>query len=184
MGLLGNWDVVAFDEVASLEMSDSTVIQMLKDYMESGSFARGREVIPAEASTVFIGNTSRPHTDLVRTAHLFADLPKAMVDPAFLDRLHFYLPGWEAPKLEPRLFTDHYGFVADYLSEAFRRLRKRTFVNAIDAEFTFGPHLAQRDVKAVRKTVSGLLKSSIRTASGAGPSSASTSSGQWKADGE
>jgi ATP-dependent Lon protease len=158
VGLLGNWDVVAFDEVAALEMSDSTVVQMLKDYMESGSFARGREEIPAEASTVFIGNTSRPHTELVRTAHLFADLPKAMVDPAFLDRLHFYLPGWEAPKLEPRLFTDHYGFVSDYLSEAFRQLRKRTFVNAIDAEFVLGPHLAQRDVKAVRKTVSGLLK--------------------------
>jgi ATP-dependent Lon protease len=158
VGLLGNWDVVAFDEVAALEMSDSAVITMLKDYMDSGSFARGREVIPAEASTVFIGNTSRPHTELVRTAHLFADLPKAMVDPAFLDRLHFYLPGWEAPKLEPRLFTDHYGFVSDYLSEAFRQLRKRTFVSAIDAEFTLGPHLAERDVKAVRKTVSGLLK--------------------------
>lgn len=158
VGLLGNWDVVAFDEVASLEMSDSTVIQMLKDYMESGSFARGREEIPAEASTVFVGNTSRPHTELVRTAHLFADLPKAMVDPAFLDRMHFYLPGWEVPKLEPRLFTDHYGFVSDFLSEAFRQLRKRTFVNAIDGEFSLGPHLAQRDVKGVRKTVSGLLK--------------------------
>ncbi len=158
VGLLGNWDVVAFDEVASLEMSDLTVIQMLKDYMESGSFARGREEIPAEASTVFVGNTSKPHTDLVRTAHLFADLPKAMVDPAFLDRMHFYLPGWEAPKLEPRLFSDHYGFVSDFLAEAFRQMRKRTFVNAIDSEFTLGPHLAQRDVKAVRKTVSGLLK--------------------------
>lgn len=158
LGLLGNWDVVAFDEVASLEMSDSTVIQMLKDYMESGSFARGREEIPAEASTVFVGNTSKPHTELVRTAHLFADLPKAMIDPAFLDRMHFYLPGWEAPKLEPRLFTDHYGFVSDFLAEAFRQLRKRTFVNAIDSEFVLGPHLAQRDVKAVRKTVSALLK--------------------------
>jgi len=158
VGLLGNWDVVAFDEVASLELSDSTVIQMLKDYMESGSFARGRDEIVAEASTVFIGNTSRPHTELVRDAHLFADLPKAMIDPAFLDRMHFYLPGWEAPKLEAQLFTDHYGFVSDYLSEAMRQLRKRTFVNAIDAEFGLGPHLAQRDSKAVRKSVSGLLK--------------------------
>jgi len=158
VGLLGNWDVVAFDEVVSLELSDSTVVQMLKDYMESGSFARGRDVVAAEASTVFVGNTSRPHTELVRDAHLFADLPKAMIDPAFLDRLHFYLPGWEVPKLEPQLFTDHYGFVSDYLSEAMRQLRKRTFVNAIDAEFALGPHLAQRDAKAVRKTVSGLLK--------------------------
>lgn len=126
--------------------------------MESGSFARGRAVVVAEASTVFIGNTSRPHTELVRDAHLFADLPKAMIDPAFLDRMHFYLPGWEVPKLEPQLFTDHYGFVSDYLSEAMRQLRKRTFVNAVDAEFALGPHLAQRDAKAVRKTVSGLLK--------------------------
>jgi ATP-dependent Lon protease len=158
VGLLGNWDVVAFDEVASLELSDSTVIQMLKDYMESGSFARGRDEIVAEASTVFIGNTSKAHTELVRDAHLFADLPKAMIDPAFLDRMHFYLPGWEAPKLEAQLFTNHYGFVSDYLSEAMRQLRKRTFVNALDAEFGLGPHLAQRDSKAVRKTVSGLLK--------------------------
>lgn len=158
IGLLGLWDVVAFDEVAGLELSDSSVVQMLKDYMESGSFARGREEIVAEASTVFVGNTSKPHTELVRHAHLFADLPKAMIDPAFLDRMHFYLPGWEAPKLEPQLFTDHYGFVSDYLSEAMRQLRKRTYVNALDAEFALGPHLAQRDVKAVRKTVSGLLK--------------------------
>jgi ATP-dependent Lon protease len=95
---------------------------------------------------------------LVRDAHLFADLPRAMIDPAFLDRMHYYLPGWEAPKLEPQLFTDHYGFVSDFLSEAMRQLRKRTFVSAIDAEFALGPHLAQRDSRAVRKTVSGLLK--------------------------
>ena len=120
IGLLGMWDVVAFDEVAGLEMSDSTVINMLKDYMESGSFARGKEETPAEASVVFIGNTSKPHQELVRTAHLFADLPKAMIDPAFLDRLHYYLPGWEAPKLEQRLFTGHFGLVSDYLAEALR----------------------------------------------------------------
>ena len=96
VGLLGMWDVVAFDEVAGLEMSDSTVVNMLKDYMESGSFARGKEEVPTEASIVFIGNTSKPHQELVRSAHLFADLPKAMIDPAFLDRLHYYLPGWES----------------------------------------------------------------------------------------
>jgi ATP-dependent Lon protease len=158
IGLLGVWDVVAFDEVAGLEMSDSTVINMLKDYMESGSFARGKEEVPAEASTVFIGNTSKPPQDLLRHSHLFADLPKAMVDPAFLDRLHFYLPGWEAPKLEKRLFTDHYGFVSDYLAEAIRELRKTSYVRAIDAEFALGTHLSARDERAVRKTVSGLLK--------------------------
>ncbi len=158
IGLLGMWDVVAFDEVAGLEMSDSTVINMLKDYMESGSFARGKEETPAEASVVFIGNTSKPHQELVRTAHLFADLPKAMIDPAFLDRLHYYLPGWEIPKLEQRLFTGHFGLVSDYLAEALRQLRKQTFVRAIDEDFALGAHLSARDEKAVRKTVSGLLK--------------------------
>ena len=158
VGLLGTWDVVAFDEVAGLQMSDTTVVNMLKDFMESGSFARGKEEIPAEASIVFIGNTSKPHEELVRTAHLFADLPAGMIDPAFLDRLHFYLPGWEAPKLEKKLFTDHFGFVSDYFAEALRQMRKQTFVRALDADFTLGSHLAARDEKAVRKTVSGLLK--------------------------
>lgn len=158
MGLLGNWDVVAFDEVAGLQMSDSTVVNMLKDYMESGSFARGKEEVPAEASIVLVGNTSRPHTELVRVAHLFADLPPTMVDPAFLDRLHYYLPGWEAPKLESSLFTSHFGFVSDYFAEALRRGRKTSHVRAIDDEFALGPHLSARDEKATRKTVSGLLK--------------------------
>ena len=158
VGLLGTWDVVTFDEVAGLQMSESAVVNMLKDYMESGSFARGKEEVPAEASVVMIGNTSKPHTELVRTAHLFADLPPAMVDPAFLDRLHYYLPGWEAPKLETRLFTNHFGFVSDYFAEAMRQVRKQSFVRAIDDEFAFGAHLSARDEKAVRKTVSGLLK--------------------------
>ena len=158
VGLLGTWDVVAFDEVAGLQMSDSTVVNMLKDYMESGSFARGKEEVPAEASVVLVGNTSRPHADLVREAHLFADLPSTMIDPAFLDRLHFYLPGWELPKLETRLFTGHFGFVSDYFAEALRQVRKQSFVRAIDDEFKLGPDLSARDEKAVRKTVSGLLK--------------------------
>lgn len=158
VGLLGHWDVVAFDEVAALELSDSTVVQMLKDYMESGSFARGRDEIPAEASTVFVGNTSASTEDLLRTGHLFSDLPKAMIDTAFLDRLHYYLPGWETPKLERRLFTDHYGFVSDYFAEALRQLRKRSYAGVLDEEFALGSHLSARDEKAVRKTVSGLLK--------------------------
>ena len=158
VGLLGTWDVVAFDEVAGLQMSDSTVINMLKDYMESGSFARGKDEIPAEASVVLVGNTSKAHEELVRTGHLFADLPPSMIDPAFLDRLHYYLPGWEAPKLEKRLFTDHFGFVSDYFAEALRQMRKQAFVRAIDSDFALGSHLAARDEKAVRKTVSGLLK--------------------------
>jgi len=158
VGLLGHWDVVAFDEVAALELSDSTVVQMLKDYMESGSFARGRDEIPAEASTVFVGNTSAATEELLQRGHLFADLPRAMIDTAFLDRLHFYLPGWEAPKLDRRLFTDHYGFVSDYFAEALRQLRKQSFVTALDEEFALGDQLSARDEKAVRKTVSGYLK--------------------------
>jgi ATP-dependent Lon protease len=158
VGLLGTWDVVTFDEVAGLQMSESAVVNMLKDYMESGSFARGKEEVPAEASVVLIGNTSRPHADLVRAAHLFADLPAGMIDPAFLDRLHFYLPGWEAPKLETRLFTNHFGFVSDYFAEAMRQLRKYGQTQAIDAEFALGAHLSARDEKSVRKTVAGLLK--------------------------
>lgn len=158
VGLLGSWDAVAFDEVAGLEMSDSTVVNMLKDYMQSGSFARGKEEMPAEASIVLIGNTSKPHQELVRTAHLFADLPQAMIDPAFIDRLNFYLPGWEVPKLERRLFTDHYGFVSDYLAEALRQLRKQSFSNAFDQDFALGDHLSDRDERSVRRTVSGLLK--------------------------
>jgi ATP-dependent Lon protease len=158
VGLVGTWDVIAFDEVAGIEYSDSTVAQTLKDYMESGSFARGKDVIPAEASIVFIGNTSKPAQELIRSAHLFADLPKAMIDPAFLDRIHFYLPGWEAPKLEQRLFTGHYGFVSDYLAEALRELRKQSYADAIDQEFALGSHLSARDERAVRKTTSAFLK--------------------------
>jgi ATP-dependent Lon protease len=158
IGLIGTWDVVAFDEVAGIEFSDSTVVQILKDYMESGSFARGKEEMPAEASLVFLGNTSKPHEELVRHAHLFADLPKAMIDPAFLDRVHFYLPGWETPKMEQAFFSSHYGFVSDYLAEALRELRRRSDVRAVDDEFALGAHFSARDEKAVRKTVSGLLK--------------------------
>jgi len=158
VGLLGRWDVVAFDEVAALQLSDSTVVQMLKDYMESGSFARGKEETPAEASVVLVGNTSKATDQLVREGHLFTDLPKAMIDPAFLDRLHFYLPGWEVPKLDRTLFTDRYGFVSDYFAEALRQLRKENYVGALDEEFALGSALSARDEKAVRKTVSGLLK--------------------------
>ena len=148
VGLLGTWDVVTFDEVASLQMSESAVVNMLKDYMESGSFARGKEEVPAEASVVLIGNTSRPHTELVRTGHLFADLPPAMIDPAFLDRLHYYLPGWEVPKLEARLFTNHFGFVSDYFAEALRQARKQSFVRALDDEFGLGALCSRRESSA------------------------------------
>jgi ATP-dependent Lon protease len=158
VGLVGTWDVVAFDEVGGIQFSDPTVVQIMKDYMESGSFARGKQEIPAEASMVFLGNTSKATQQLVRDAHLFADLPKAMIDPAFLDRIHFYLPGWETPKMQNDLLSNNYGFVSDYLAAALRELRKQSFARALDAEFALGPHLNTRDEKAVRKTLSGMLK--------------------------
>lgn len=158
VGLVGLWDVVAFDEVAGVRFSDPTGVQILKDYMESGSFSRGREEIPAEASLVFVGNLDQPVEVLTRTSHLFQPLPDPLRDMAFIDRLHFYLPGWETPKMHTQFFTKHYGFVVDYLAEAFRELRKRNYGDLIDRYWEFGDHLNARDVKAVRKTVSGLVK--------------------------
>jgi ATP-dependent Lon protease len=157
-GLIPTWDVVAFDEVAGIQFTDATAVQVLKDYMESGSYSRGRDETPAEASMVYLGNTDLPPDVLVKTSHLFADLPKAMIDAAFLDRLHYYLPGWEVPKMEQRFFTSHYGLVSDYLAEALRQLRKTSFSDAVTRDFSFGAHLNARDEKAVKKTVSGLLK--------------------------
>lgn len=159
MGLVGLWDVVAFDEVAGIQFSDKSAIQILKDYMESGSFSRGREELTAEASMVFLGNINQPIEVLIRTSHLFAPLPDAMRDDmAFIDRIHYYLPGWEVPKMAGTLFTEGYGFVVDYLAEAFRELRKQNATDIIDAHYSLGSHLNTRDAKAVRKTVSGLVK--------------------------
>lgn len=158
VGLVGLWDVVAFDEVAGIQFSDKTAIQILKDYMESGSFSRGREEIVAEASMVFAGNINQPVDVLVRTGTLFQPLPDEMQDMALIDRLHFYLPGWEMPKMRNEFFTDHYGFVVDYLAEALRELRRQNFTEIIDRHFTLGSHLNTRDARAVRRTVSGLVK--------------------------
>ncbi|MFT4040318.1 MAG: protease Lon-related BREX system protein BrxL [Thermomicrobiales bacterium] len=158
MGLVGLWDVVAFDEVAGIEFGDQTAVQILKDYMESGSFSRGKEELVAQASLVFVGNINQPVEVLARTQHLFAPLPAAMQDMALIDRFHCYLPGWESPKLSNDLFTQHYGFVVDYLAEAFRELRKHNFSEVIDAHFMLGSHLNTRDARAVRKTVAGLVK--------------------------
>ena len=128
----------------------------MKDYMESGSFARGREELPAEASMVFLGNLNEPPERLVRKGHLFVNLPDAMIDAAFLDRMHFYLPGWDTPKMEQRYFSDNYGFISDYLAEALRASRRQNYSGAVDEEFAFGEHLNARDERAVRKTVSGV----------------------------
>jgi len=158
VGLVGMWDVVAFDEVAGISFRDRTAIQILKDYMESGSFSRGREELVAEASMVFNGNINQPVDVLVRAGTLFQPLPEDMQDMALIDRLHFYLPGWEMPKMRNEFFTDHYGFVIDYLAEALRELRRQNYTDAFDRYFSLGSDLNTRDARAVRRTVSGLVK--------------------------
>lgn len=159
IGLVGMWDCVAFDEVAGITFKDKDGIQIMKDYMASGSFARGKEEKNANASMVFVGNINQSVEVLLKTSHLFEPFPKEMAnDSAFFDRMHFYLPGWEIPKMRPELITDEYGFITDYLSEFFREMRKRTFSDSLDKYFKLGNNLNQRDVIAVRKTVSGLVK--------------------------
>ena len=159
MGLVGIWDAIAFDEVADLQKMQKEVVTTLKTYCESGTFARGKDALTGRASVAMFGNTNQPVDVMVRSSHLFMPMPEVIrEDMAFLDRLHFYIPGWEIPKMRVEYFTDHYGFVVDYLAEALRELRKHNFTEAIDRHFSLGSHLNARDVKAVRKTVSGLVK--------------------------
>lgn len=158
VGLVGLWDVVAFDEVAGISFKDHDGVQIMKDYMASGSFSRGRESINTSASMVFIGNINQSVESLVKTSHLLAPFPDAMIDSAFFDRFHAYVPGWEIPKMRPEFFTNQYGLITDYLAEWLREMRKRSFSDAIDRYFKLGNNLNQRDTIAVRRTVSGLLK--------------------------
>jgi ATP-dependent Lon protease len=158
IGLVGLWDVVAFDEVAGISFKDKDGVQIMKDYMASGSFARGRDAINAYASMVFVGNLNQPVDTLVKTGHLFAPFPETMIDSAFFDRFHAYVPGWEIPKMRPEFFTNQYGLIVDYLAEWLRELRKRNFGDAINKYFKLGRDLNQRDTIAVKHTVSGLLK--------------------------
>jgi ATP-dependent Lon protease len=158
VGLVGLWDVVAFDEVAGISFKDKDGVQIMKDYMASGSFARGRDAINAYASMVFVGNINQPVDTLVKTSHLFAPFPETMIDSAFFDRFHAYIPGWEIPKMRPEFFTNQYGLIVDYLAEWLREMRKRNFGDAINKYFRLGRDLNQRDTIAVKHTVSGLLK--------------------------
>lgn len=158
VGLVGMWDVVAFDEVAGITFKDKDGVQIMKDYMASGSFSRGRDSIEAKASMVFVGNINQSVETLVKTSHLLAPFPEAMIDTAFFDRFHAYIPGWDIPKMRPEFFTNNYGLITDYLAEYMREMRKRSFSDAIDRYFKLGNNLNQRDVIAVRRTVSGLLK--------------------------
>ena len=159
VGLVGLWDCVAFDEVAGIKFKDQDGVQIMKDYMASGSFARGKEEKAASASMVFVGNINQSVDVLLKTSHLFEPFPKEMgYDTAFLDRMHCYVPGWEIPKYRPDFFTDDYGFITDYLSEFMREMRKTTYSDACDNYFRFGTNLNQRDMIAVRKLVSGYTK--------------------------
>lgn len=159
IGLVGMWDCVAFDEVAGIRFKDKDGIQIMKDYMASGSFARGKEEKNASASMVFVGNINQSVDVLLKTSHLFAPFPEEMAnDTAFFDRMHYYLPGWEIPKMRPDFFTNKYGFIVDYIAEFFREMRKRSFADSIDLYYRLGNNLNQRDTIAVRKTVSGLMK--------------------------
>ena len=158
VGLVGLWDVVAFDEVAGISFKDKDGVQIMKDYMASGSFSRGRDAINAYASVAFVGNVNQPVDTLVKTSHLFAPFPEAMIDSAFFDRFHAYVPGWEIPKMRPEFFTNQYGLIVDYLAEFLREMRKRNFGDAINKHFKLGRDLNQRDMIAVKHTVSGLLK--------------------------
>ncbi|KPA18533.1 ATP-dependent Lon protease [Candidatus Magnetomorum sp. HK-1] len=158
VGLVGLWDVVAFDEVAGIKFKDKDGVQIMKDFMASGSFSRGRDMINASAAMVFVGNINQSVDILVKTSHLFAPFPDEMIDSAFFDRMHCYIPGWEIPKMRPEFLTNQYGLIVDFLAEFLREMRKRSFSDAIDKYFKIGNNLNQRDVIAVRKTVSGLLK--------------------------
>jgi ATP-dependent Lon protease len=158
MGLVGLWDIVAFDEVAGIHFKDKDGVQIMKDYMESGSFARGKDLKNAKASMIFVGNIDGSIENIVKTSHLLSPFPKEMIDTAFFDRFHHYLPGWEVPKMRPEFFTNEYGFITDFMSEWMRELQKYNFSNAIDKYFKLGRDLNQRDTTAVKKTVSGLLK--------------------------
>lgn len=159
VGLVGLWDCVAFDEVAGINFKDKDGVQIMKDYMASGSFARGKEEISASASMAFVGNINQSVDVLLKTSSLFDPFPPEMgTDTAFLDRMHCYNPGWEIPKFRPEHFTDDYGFITDYLAEFIRELRKENYGDALDQYFRLGRNLNQRDTIAVRKMVDGYIK--------------------------
>lgn len=158
VGLVGLWDVVAFDEVAGISFKEKDGVQIMKDYMASGSFARGRDSISANAGMVFVGNINQPVDVLIKTSHLLQPFPEVMIDSAFFDRFHAYIPGWEIPKMRPEFFTNQYGFIVDYFSGFMREMRKRNFSDSINKYFKLGNNLNQRDTIAVKHTVSGLLK--------------------------
>lgn len=159
VGLVGHWDCVAFDEVAGMNFRDRDAIQIMKDYMASGSFARGRDMINADASMVFVGNINDSVQNLLKVTHLFSPFPPEFNnDSAFFDRMHYYLPGWEIPKMRSELLTEKYGLITDCLAEFTREMRRKDCTHILNQYFALNSKFNKRDEIAVRKTMSGLIK--------------------------
>lgn len=159
VGLVGMWDCIAFDEVAGITQASGDMVQIMKNYMANGSFARGADSISSDASIAFEGNTFRSVADMMRTTNLFEPFPVAFNnDSAFFDRIHAYLPGWETPKLRSSLFTTGYGLISDCFSEFCHAMRKYDFTNSFSAYFTLNKCFNTRDTIAVGRTFSGLAK--------------------------
>lgn len=159
VGLVGNWDCIAFDEVAGITQASGDMVQIMKNYMANGSFARGADSISSDASIAFEGNTFRSVADMMRTTNLFEPFPEAFNnDSAFFDRIHAYLPGWETPKLRSSLFTKSYGLISDCFSEFCHAMRKYDFTNSFAEYFALNNQFNTRDTIAVGRTFSGLAK--------------------------
>ena len=159
VGLVGHWDCIAFDEVAGMRFRDMNTIQIMKDYMASGSFARGRDLVNADASMVFVGNINDSVENLLKVSHLFEPFPEEFHnDSAFFDRMHYYLPGWEVPKIRASFLTEEYGLITDCLAEFSREMRKRDLTHCGDQWFKLNRNITTRDEIAIRKTISGLVK--------------------------
>ena len=159
VGLVGNWDCIAFDEVAGITQASGDMVQIMKNYMANGSFARGADSISSDASIAFEGNTFRSVADMMRTTNLFEPFPEAFnSDSAFFDRIHAYLPGWETPKLRSALFTKGYGLISDCFSEFCHAMRKYDFTNSFSEYFSLNKCFNTRDTIAVGRTFSGLAK--------------------------
>ena len=159
IGLVGYWDCVAFDEFAGKDKRvDKSLVDIMKNYMANKSFSRGVETLGAEASMVFVGNTQHTVPYMLKHSDLFSELPPSFYDSAFLDRLHFYIPGWEVDIIRSEMFSTGYGFVVDYLAEILRSLRSRDYSDRYQQYFTLSPSISTRDRDGINKTFSGLMK--------------------------
>jgi ATP-dependent Lon protease len=159
LGLVGYWDVVAFDEFAGKKKrTDKALVDIMKNYMANKSFSRGVETLGAEASMVFVGNTSHTVPYMLKHSDLFDELPESYHDPAYLDRLHFYIPGWEVDTIRSEMFSTGYGFVVDYIAEVLRSMRNLDYSDRYHKHFTLGSDISTRDRDGIHKTVSGLMK--------------------------